>query len=93
VIQDSAIRASDQWSTLDGLRSGNPQYQMELVVRSAVRLAWNAYVAHQPSGLASRNGRLTSSHTPAVPAATRHAPRTSRAYRRSSSSGSARKPG
>jgi hypothetical protein len=91
--QDTAISANDQWSTVDGPRSGNPQYQIELVVRSAARRAWNAYVAHQPSGLASANGRLISSQTPAVPATTRTAPRTSRAYNRSSSSGSAKKPG
>ena len=77
--QDSAISANDQWSTVDGVRSGKPQYQIEFVVRSAARRAWNAYVAHQPSGLASANGRLISSQTPAVPATTRTAPRTSRA--------------
>jgi hypothetical protein len=87
------MSANDQWSTVDGPRSGNPQYQIELVVRSAALLAWNAYVAHQPSGLASRNGRLISSQTPAVPATTLAAPRASRAYTRSSSSGSAKKPG
>jgi hypothetical protein len=91
--QDSAISANDQWSTVGGPRSGKPQYQIEFVVRSAARRAWNAYVAHQPSGLASANGRLISSQTPAVPATTRTAPRTSRAYRRSSSSGSAKNPG
>ena len=91
--QDSAISTNDQRSTVDGLRSGNPQYQIEFVVRSAARRAWNAYVAHQPSGLASANGRLISSQTPAVPATTRAAPRTSRTYRRSSSNGSAKKPG
>jgi hypothetical protein len=76
--QDSAIRAKDQWSTVAGRRSGRPQNQIELVVRSATRLAWNEYVAHQPSGLASRNGTLISSQTPAVPATTRAAPRASR---------------
>ena len=91
--QDSAISVNDQRSTVDGLRPGNPQYQIEFVVRSAARRAWNAYVAHQPSGLASANGRLISSQTPAVPATTRAAPRTSRTYRRSSSNGSAKKPG
>jgi hypothetical protein len=68
-----------QWSTVDVFRSGKPQYQIELVVRSATRPAWNAYVAHQPSGLASRNGTLISSQTPAVPPTTLAAARRSRA--------------
>jgi hypothetical protein len=72
--QHSAISAKLQWSTVDGFRSGKPQNQIEFVVRSATRRAWNAYVAHQPSGLASRNGTLISSHTPAVPPTTFAAP-------------------
>jgi hypothetical protein len=65
-------------STLSGSSSGQPQNQIELVVRSAARRAWNEYVAHQLSGLTSRNGTLASSHTPAVPATTRAAARRSR---------------
>jgi hypothetical protein len=77
--QDSAIRPALQWSTVDGRRSGKPQNQIEFVVRSATRPAWNAYVAHQPDAFAAMNGRLISSQTPAVPATTLAAPRASRA--------------
>ena len=91
--QDSATSAVLQRSTVPGSSSGQPQNQIELVVRSATRPAWNSYVAHQPAGFASRNGRLSSSQTPPVPAATVAAPRVSLAYTRSSSSGRAKKPG
>src|SRR3954451_11107308 len=73
--QLSATRAVLQWSTVDGDRSGKPQNQIELVVRSATRRDWNAYVAHQPAGFASRNGTLISSQTPTVPPMTLAAPR------------------
>ena len=91
--QASAISVKLHRSTVAGSSSGKPQNHTELVVRSASRRVWNSYVAHQPSGLTSRNGRLSSSHTPPVPAATFTAPRGSRACSRSSSSGSAKKPG
>lgn len=80
-------------STLSGSSCGQPQNQIELVVRSAARRAWNEYVAHQLPGLASRNGTLISSQTPAVPVITRPAARQSRACTWASSSGSAKKPG
>jgi hypothetical protein len=69
------MRTNAYRSTLSGSSSGQPQNQIELVVRSAARRAWNEYVAHQLSGLASRNGTLSSSQTPAVPAMTRAAAR------------------
>ncbi len=73
--QDSTISAALHLFTWSPSSSGNPQYQIELVVRSAARPAWNAYVAHQPSELASSTGRLIAAHTPPVPATTRAAPR------------------
>jgi hypothetical protein len=91
--QVSAISPNDQWSTVDGDASGNPQYQIEFVVRSATRPDWNLYVAHQPSGLASRNGTLISSQTPPAPPITWATLRVSRARSAHSSSGSAKKPG
>lgn len=91
--QDSPISVKLRASTVAGSSSGQPQNQIELVVRSATRPAWNSYVAHQPSGLASRNGTLSSSQTPPVPAATVAAFRGSRAWSWASSSGSAKKPG
>jgi hypothetical protein len=72
---------------------GNAQNQIEFVVMSAGRSRWKAYVAHQPGGLASRNGAFRASAVPAPAAATATAPRRSRAASRSATSGSRKNPG
>jgi hypothetical protein len=72
---------------------GNAQNQIELVVMSAGLARWNAYVVHQPVGLATRNGAFTTRNTPTPEIATRTAPRQSRAATRSRTSGARNSPG
>jgi hypothetical protein len=72
---------------------GKAQNQIEFVVMSAARSRWNAYVAHQPLGLARANGRFTATSTPPPAAVTLSAPRQSRAASRSTISGARNSPG
>ncbi len=72
---------------------GKPQYQIEFVVMSAGRSRWNSYVAHQPSGLASRNGPFSSRKAPIPASVTLAAPRQSRAASRSATSGARKNAG